>query len=95
MKRASFGKRRDENERGIIDALRAVGATVEQLSGPNVPDLLVGYRGANWLFEVKTAKGKESDGQKSWSLGWMGTVYVVRTPEQALTLIGCQARKVV
>lgn len=95
MRRGAGGKKRDANERPIIDALRAVGATVEQLSGPNVPDLLVGYHGANWLFEVKTAKGKESDGQKSWSLGWMGTVYVVRTPERALELIGCKARKVV
>lgn len=95
MRRGGAGKRRDQNEPAIIEALRAVGATVEQLSGPNVPDLLVGYHGANWLFEVKTPKGKESDGQKSWSLGWMGTVYVVRSPDQALGLIGCQARKVV
>lgn len=93
MRRGGAGKRRDANESAIIDALRAVGATVEQLSGPNVPDLLVGYRGANWLFEVKTPKGKESDGQKSWSLGWMGTGYVVRSPEQALELIGCGARR--
>ena len=82
------GKKRDASERAIVETLRAVGATVEYLSGPNVPDLLVGHCGGNWLMEVKMPKGKVSEGQALWQRNWMGTVNVVRTPEEALRVIG-------
>jgi hypothetical protein len=51
-------KRRDANERIVIDALKAVGATVLQLDGKGVPDLLVGYHGATVLIEVKNPDSK-------------------------------------
>ena len=45
----SYGRRaarRDDNEAAIVEALRAVGASVEILgNGDGVPDLLVGYAG--------------------------------------------------
>jgi hypothetical protein len=59
---------RDKAERGIIDALEAVGASVEQLDGEDIPDLLVGFRGENHLLEVKspaelvTGKDRRKDG---------------------------------
>ena len=46
-------RKRDANERDIIIALRARGATVEQLDGYGVPDLLVAFRGRLYLLEVK------------------------------------------
>jgi hypothetical protein len=49
-------KRRDANERGIIDGLRKIGAEVWQLDKPG--DLLVFYRGLWSVLEVK-------DGDKS------------------------------
>lgn len=44
--------RRDANEGQIIAALEAAGAAVQQLDPP-LPDLLVSYRGALHLLEVK------------------------------------------
>ncbi len=45
---------RDKAEPAIIAALRKVGATVEQLNIANGPDLIAGFRGLNFLLEVKT-----------------------------------------
>ena len=95
MRRAA---NRDLSEPEIIAALRKIGATVEQLDGTNIPDLLVGFRGRNWLMEVKNPEGpkggasqhgqKLSDGQADWHQAWPGQVAVVRTPEDALWAIG-------
>ena len=49
--------RRDESEPAIVDALRAAGATVVQLNGPGLPDLLVGLAGRTYLLEVKNPLG--------------------------------------
>lgn len=54
MRRAA---RRDSNEVEIVEALRARGAVVTLLAHPGVPDLLVGYRGATELLEVKLPLG--------------------------------------
>lgn len=54
-KRAS---RRDDSEPAIVDALRAVGASVTILGqGDGTPDLLVGWREATYLLEVKNPLG--------------------------------------
>ncbi len=87
-----MGKKRDANELTIIAALRSVGASVEQLSGTNIPDLLVGHKHTNWLFEVKAMKGELSDGQVKWQKRWGGHVHTVRTPEEALTILGCYSK---
>ena len=44
----------DDNQRSIVAALRAVGATVEVIGEP--VDLLVGFRGQTWVMEVKDGK---------------------------------------
>ena len=86
--------KRDENEAGIILALEAAGATVQQLSMKDVPDLLVGYHGQNFIMEVKNterhvAEDKElSAGQERWISRWMGYVWIVHNPEEALRAIG-------
>ncbi len=93
MRRGGASKRRDGNEGPIIAALKAVGASVAQLSGPNLPDLLVGYCGGNWLLEVKTPKGKLSDGQAIGFARWAGNINVVRSPEEALRRIGIKVKE--
>lgn len=92
MRRGGQGKRRDGNEMPIIRALQAVGASVAQLSGADLPDLLVGYCGGNWLMEIKQVKAKLKPGQEQWQLTWRGNVNTVREPAEALKLIGCKAR---
>src|SRR4030095_4423402 len=45
----------DENQRAIVDWLRRVGTFVQSLAplGDGVPDLLVGFRGVWYVFEIK------------------------------------------
>lgn len=94
MRPSHAGRKRDANEGAIVAALQAVGATVERLSGPDIPDLLVGHHGVNFLLEVKMPKGELSDGQFEWVKRWRGRdVYVVRSPDEALAAIGCGARR--
>lgn len=80
--------RRDENEPEIILALRRAGASVERISMRGVPDLLVGFRGVNYLMEVKTAKGRLDDEQITWHDNWYGQNTIVRTVDDALRIIG-------
>lgn len=97
-------RKRDENERGIVQALRAIGASVTQLDGSGIPDLLVARAGAMWLLEVKmpthkdgTAARREKDGgagelteaQVKWWSSWNGpAVAIVHSVEEALAAIG-------
>ena len=81
----------DLYQQEIIDALRAIGASVQDLSkvGGGCPDILVGFRG-NHLLEIKNpdTKGKLSTNQKVWHKNWHGQVAVVRTVEEAFRAIG-------
>lgn len=80
------GKRVDANQGEIVDALRAVGASVQDLHelGRGVPDLLVGWRGVNVLMEVKAQGGALNDRETRWHSEWRGQVAVVRSVEEAL-----------
>jgi hypothetical protein len=87
------GRRRDENERAIVKALTLVGASVTLLSIPGGPDLLVGYHRRTYLIEVKSAKGKLNKLQVTWHDVWKGgDVAIVRTPDDALRLLGVLAK---
>jgi len=50
--------KRDRNERLLVEYLQKSGAVVHRISGPGLPDLLVGYRKRWLLAEVKSPKGK-------------------------------------
>ena len=87
-----WGNSRDANEPDIVAALRGVGASVIQLDQP--VDLLVGYRGKNYLLEVKLPLGPKggdrstlTDAQFGFLKTWRGHVKIVRTPEDALRAI--------
>lgn len=77
--------RLDANHQAIRDALEQAGASVD----PRCPaDLLVGFRGRNYLLEVKTSKGKLRASQETFRAGWRGHYAVVRSVEEALTVVG-------
>ena len=80
----------DSNHREIADALRAVGASVVSLAaiGRGVPDLLVGFRGVNYLLEIKTTKGKLTPDQTEFTALYRGVVVVVRSVSEAYAAIG-------
>jgi hypothetical protein len=91
MRRVGQVRRRDSNEAAIVQALRAIGAHVRHISAPGVPDLLVLYRGAVSLLEVKGATGSATLAQEQLAAeGW--PVVVVRTPEAALQAIKAMVR---
>lgn len=84
-------KRVDSNQREIVQALREIpGVTVTCTHevGKGFPDIVVGYRGVNYLVEVKTQKGKLIPSEAAWHARWRGQVAVVRTVEEAYRLIG-------
>lgn len=83
----------DANAGEIVSALRRVGAVVRFVEFAHgiagCPDLLVGWRGVTYLLEVKTPKGRLSDAQKKFHAEWTGgPIYVVRSVEEALAVLG-------
>ena len=85
-----FKRRVDVTHRPIIEALLAVGATVQSLHtiGKGCPDLLVGFRGQNYLFEVKRdEKAALTPDECNWHLAWKGQNAVVWDVVQAVELL--------
>jgi len=82
--------RADANQRAIVRALRAAGATVEHLHrvGHGCPDLLVGFRGRTFAFEVKAGDGQLTPDEMAWHENWRGQVAIVRSEDEALAAIG-------
>ena len=85
----------DDNQRAIVTALRGVGATVAHLHrvGMGCPDLMVGWRGTNYLMECKDgdkplSAQKLTPMQQEFHAGWRGQICVVNSPEAALAAIG-------
>ena len=85
----------DANQAEIVEALRAVGASVHTTHavGDGFPDLSVGYRGMNFFIEVKDgakppSKRKLTDDQLKWHQEWRGAVYIANSVTEALQIIG-------
>ena len=79
----------DLNQRAIVKQLRAIGCSVLHLHavGDGCPDICVGYRGRNYLLEIKNGAGKLTDKQVEFFKEWRGAAYIVRTFEQAQEVI--------
>lgn len=100
--------KRDTNEKSIIDALRQAGCDVYQLEDRDkagLPDLLVlrrRYAYEGWrteeeiarFLEVKTETGSERPEQQAFRQRWPSLVHVVRTPIEALSVMGIQAKPI-
>ena len=80
----------DANQTEIVRALRGLGASVQSLSsvGNGCPDLLVGYRGRNFLIEVKAEDGSLNNDQSEWIIHWKGPVPIIaRSAREAVDQI--------
>lgn len=87
-----YAARRDKNEPQIIHQLSMIpGLTIVQLSQKNIPDLLIGYQGVNYLVEIKTPKGKTKAGQENFLATWQGQAQLCRSIDEILTVIGVQS----
>lgn len=87
-------KRTDGNHKEIVKALREIGASVQSLAelGSGVPDILVGFRGKNYTFEIKDwrqppNKRKLTPDEKKWHELWTGQVAVIETFNEALAIL--------
>lgn len=99
-----YPRKRDVNEKEVVAALRARGATVTHLDDSGVPDLLVGYHGETFLLEVKQSSKKDGSGKSNKSKGgegelteaqvewwkmWTGArAVIVHSIEEAIAAIG-------
>lgn len=94
-----YGVKRDANELEIVKALLKLGCTVMRA---DQVDLIVGYKGINYLMEVKNPKNKPKKAtsltkyyiaphQQSLQDTWQGQIAVIETLEQALEVIGIYA----
>ena len=82
----SRAKKRDGNEKAIIEALQAAGWSVQRIEYPTagVPDLVVAKNGYTLVAEVKSDGGKLNEDQEAWRCRWNGIFLVMRSPRQAI-----------
>jgi len=98
-----WAARTDGNQSDLIKELRKIGADVADTSrlGGGFPDLVVGYRGTNYLIEVKDPKQKPSDRkltpkEKDFFDRWgSGPCFVVETLDGFLELAKHHEKRVV
>jgi len=87
--------RTDNNQNEIVQALRDVGASIAITSalGSGFVDIVAGYRGINYLIEIKdgskspSKRRLTSDEQEFHDL-WRGAVIVVNDIDEALRAVG-------
>lgn len=80
-------QKRDDNEGEIVAAIRGIGAFVHRM---NWLDLLIGYKGYWFVFEVKMPnKGKLNPKQEEKVLDVRNKtkVFVVQTGEEAVKIL--------
>lgn len=89
-----YAARKDSNQDEIIKALRQMGATVTSVHqiGNGLPDILVGFRGKNFLLEIKDGKKPPSKrrltaDEKKWFKLWRGHAHVVNSVDEAIEVI--------
>jgi len=85
-----YGKKIDLLQKEVVKGLRKIGCSVAILSavGKGVPDLLVGFRGVNFLIEVKSKKTATlTPDQVEFFRTWNGQVAVIYSVEEAINLV--------
>ena len=94
---ARYRAKVDANHGDIVTALRSVGAGVQSLAmvGDGCPDLLVAFRGAWHVLEVKDGSKPPSrrtltPEEQMWLLRFdeLAPVFVVNSVDEALEVIG-------
>jgi hypothetical protein len=91
-------KRTDRNQPEITRALRLAGASVEHLHevGKGCADILVGFRGTNYVMEIKDwqqppSRQRLTPDEQRWHATWQGQVAIIKSVDEALRLIGAIA----
>lgn len=78
----------DANHLDVCNALRQCGASVYSTAslGNGFPDAVVGFRGFNYLVEIKngTRKWDLSDDQKDFHNEWKGQIIILDSIQSAI-----------
>lgn len=79
----------DANQKEIVTELRAIGASVLIINSIDKSfDILVGFRGKNFAFEIKlNEKKKLTPAEHKFQLTWCGQVSTIYSFEQAVEQI--------
>lgn len=84
----------DSNQPEIVSALRKAGCSVLLLHmvGNGCPDIAVGHRGSNYLFELKDpsrplSARKLTPDEQQFIEQWRGHVSVITSVEEALKIM--------
>ncbi len=80
----------DQNQAEIVKATRELGASVVILAsvGKGCPDILVGYKNKNYLFEIKKdSKQKLTPDQVVFHQKWKGQIHVIINLDELLKII--------
>ncbi len=85
-----YGKKVDDNQKEIVQALEQIGCDVLEIGWPL--DLLVGYRRRNWLLEIKDPEKPKSDRaltgeQVQFFNTWRGQRDKVETVDEAIAVV--------
>jgi hypothetical protein len=84
----------DANQAEIVAGLLYLGATVQHLHavGHGCPDILVGFKGVNYLIEIKDGNKppsarKLTPDQERWHILWSGQKAIATSAEEAVKII--------
>jgi hypothetical protein len=82
-------KRTDANQSEIVAGLRQFGASVKDFHEvKGCFDILAGYRGIDYKFEIKTESGKLTTAEIEFQKSWRGSpVYIVHSIEEAIAIL--------
>ncbi|MEM7125004.1 MAG: VRR-NUC domain-containing protein [Chloroflexota bacterium] len=85
----------DENQSKIVEELRdkGVSITCTHQMGRGFPDLVAGWNGMTFLFEVKTKNGRLTSAQTEFIAAWKGQVDVISSSEDALAIMKRSMKK--
>jgi hypothetical protein len=94
-------RRTDTNQGSLVKAMRDMGMSVFITSGlgNGFPDLCCGFRGINYLFEVKDpdkppSKRRLTPDEQQFFAGWNGSVYKIETIDEVIEIIEKDSVKV-
>lgn len=94
-----MANRVDDNQRDIVKTFRDIGFSVLILSdvGKGCPDILVGFRGMNYLVEIKDgakspSKQRLTPHEDEFHQSWRGQVIIIRSINEVLKFVSTITR---
>lgn len=91
--------RTDANQKPIVEGLREIGASVAITSqlGTGFPDIVVGYKGRNYLIEIKDgdkppSQRKLTEDEVDFENKWRGQYAIAESLADAYVIIGARVK---